>query len=1039
MVPKTAASFTESTLQAFKKIGNEITIDSLEHDFSPRLVKYFVEAALGYSGNEFVFERGRTDVTLLDENKNRVVVIETKRPKEDLDAEKWRDQAGKYADSTTRFVGLTNGYRFLLWEVTRQGRVLRADLDFKAIIDSKRATEEKISTKESEQLLFLGNITKEQVWSEAKYNKFDDYYATIDVADEKGFARLIEQLNHITNNLLRQYTYAAFDEYYAGYAQYTQTKGELEEIRKMNGNNKKQAADIARFEIKTEGKYKKYADFSGYYFWKALSNRPDDKEEENKQVFCKESIYLLVNRLLFIRICEDKGLLGKKISNGGIERLREQLAEPILGETGVFKQIVQFSYGGAKNIYSHFYEKDNPLDWYESGDGELDRALNRVLWILNQFNFAKVDRDILGKLYEKYLPKDERKRLGEFYTPDEVIDYILDAVEYIPSKAIENKDLIDPACGSGGFLVRAARRLIARQAVKFEKATPKEALDNKRWPEVYSRLTPKECEEIVNSVATRIHGFDINPFAVNITEMNLLFQIIDLYSKAVKENRSFKVPRFKVYETDSLEIATEQTNLSLFYGSAGKSLAKDKDASDELKKKKYDFVVGNPPYVRVQQLDQKSRDAHTQSYVTAKGNYDIYIPFIELGIKFLNKRGRFGYICSNQFFKRDYGKILRRFILENSHVFQIINFKDSGIFKDATNYPTILLLSSDEPGSSEIISIGCPESNTLREIAEGKTSPNISRFDIDLRKFGESEWILENPKETQIGKYFTDCKPLGDIAGIISGVQTGSDRLYLGNLDPTDNDLFTTVKLKSESAKIEKSQVIPFLLGRQVRKWHIEYGSRAAIFPYMRKEGGYSLPSEAELRKASPSLFDYLSKKKAALDKRLWYGQTAQKLHGAWFAYMYFKTDSMRDKMIVTPALINKVRFAPVEQEVLFALGTAGVFGVSPKSDYYFILGLLNSKLINFTIKRLAPEKRGGYFQLNSKVLSRIPIKLPTNAKEKEMAEKITLNAKEILKLKKKDAGADIRKLEDEIDDLVFDLYGITPEERKTIEKAIER
>ena len=306
-----------------------------------------------------------------------------------------------------------------------------------------------------------------------------------------------------------------------------------------------------------------------------------------------------------------------------------------MGETGVFKQIVFFSYNGANNLYYHFYEKNNPLDWYESGDGGLDHVLNRVLWVLNQFNFAKVDRDILGKLYEKYLPKEERRALGEFYTPDEVIDYILDSVEYTPNKAIENKELIDPACGSGGFLVRATRRLIARFAVKFEKATPKEAMDNKRWKDVYERLTPKECEEIINTVSMHIHGFDINPFAVNITEMNLLFQIIDLYFKAAKENKSFKVPRFKVYETDSLEIDSNQHNLTQFYEDTGKNLAKDKEVTDELKKKKYDFVVGNPPYVRTHEQELLKKRIIKDFDEVVEGQFDLFIPFVKLGYDFL--------------------------------------------------------------------------------------------------------------------------------------------------------------------------------------------------------------------------------------------------------------------------------------------------------------------------------------------------------------------------------------------------------------------
>ena len=340
MVIKPTTSFIQNVLNAFRRINGEITIDTLEHDFSPRLAKYFIEAVLGYEGREYTFERGRTDITLFDENDNRVVVIETKRPRENLDTEQWQNQAGKYADSSTRFVGLTNGYRFILWEVADSERVLRTDINFKELIDTKRFNEEKLSTGEVGQILSLNSITKEQIWSEDKYSKFDEYYAKIEVAEEEGFNKLIKQLNFISNEILKQYTYTAFDEYYAGYAQYKQTKDELDEIKKQTNGNKKQAAEVARYELKTEGRFKKYASFSGYYIWKAISNRPDDKEEENKQIFCKESIYVLINRLLFIRICEDKGLLSKKISNGGMEKLREQLYEPAMPDNGVFKQIV---------------------------------------------------------------------------------------------------------------------------------------------------------------------------------------------------------------------------------------------------------------------------------------------------------------------------------------------------------------------------------------------------------------------------------------------------------------------------------------------------------------------------------------------------------------------------------------------------------------------------------------------------------------------------------------------------------------------------
>ncbi len=1023
-------SFTEKVLRAFRSVDKEITIDSLEHDFSPRLGKYFVEGTLGYGGKDYRFERGRTDITLLDENGGRAVVIETKRPREDLDAEKWRDQAGKYADASTLFVGLTNGYRFLLWEAQGNERTLKVDLDFKAIFDAKRFSEEKLATNETAQILFLGSIAKEQIWSESKYSKFDEYYAKIDVSDESGFEKLIEQLNYISNSLLRQYTYNAFDEYYASYAQYKQTKGELEEIRKANGNNKKQAADIARFELKTEGRYQKYASFWGYHYWKAASNRPDDKEEENKRVFCQESIYLLLNRLLFIRICEDRGLLSKKISNGGAERLREQLMEPVLGDTGVFKQIVQFSYGGAKNIYYHFYEKNNPLDWYETGDGELNRVLNRVLWILNQFNFAKVDRDILGKLYEKYLPKEERKRLGEFYTPDEVIDYILDAVDYTPSKAIEEKDLIDPACGSGGFLVKAARRLIARQAVKFGKATPKEALDNKRWHEVYAKLTPKECEEIVNSVALHIHGFDINPFAVGISEMNLLFQIIDLYSKAAKANNAFKVPRFKVYETDSLEQPTNQTNLAYFYGATGKSLAKDKDASDELKKKKYDFVVGNPPWLGILKIGKQTVSRYSH-YLSAKGKFDLYVLFIELGAKMLNKNGKLGYITQNRFLKVGYAESLREYLSKNVALRQIIDFGDIKLFSDATNYPCILVFENNAPDNFTYVEfkskaelISPEELLSMVEKQWGAPRYTDDYFKLSTIKqvaLGKSSWNISTvSKSFLIGK-LGGLKLLSDYTlEIMQGVTCGGEGA---------DSIFYVTKQNIESYRIEERLLKKVIRGKNIRKYATSFSDEKLLFPYQEN----IKPIDLRLYSGASK---YLTQFKEKLDGRVLDGKGIIQWNKEWFELWRARLPEFFEKQkIVCPRIAEKNRFSIDETGAY--LPDSAVAIIPQKINICLLLGLLNSKLLGAYITLISPYVQGKYYNYSKSYIEKLPIKLPVNKKEESLAENIVADVKEIIRIKKKDGNADTSKLETEIDSLVFDLYGLSAEERKIVEKAV--
>jgi len=1032
-VSEESDNFIEQVLKAFIHINKEISSETLEHNFSPRFVDYFVKSVLHYQGNEYIFERQRTDITLQDENNLRVVVIETKKPKEDLDAEKWREQAGKYADESTKYVGLTNGYTFLLWQNEKGHRVLKVNINFKNIIDTKRAKEDKLTTQETEQILFLKNISKEELWNESKYNKFNEYYATIDVADDSGFKKLIEQLNHISTELLKQYTYSAFDEYYAGYAQYKHTLGELSDLKGASRKNSKHAAEIAKFELKTEGKYKKYASFSGYYIWKALSNRSDDDEDENKQVFCKESIYVLLNRLLFIRICEDKNLLKKKISNGGIERLREELSEPIVGDSEVFKQIIKFSYGGAQKIYYHFYEKDNPLDWYESGDGELDHVLNKVIWLLNQFNFTKVDRDILGKLYEKYLPKEERKRLGEFYTPDEVIDYILNAVEYTPSKAIEGKDIIDPACGSGGFIVRAARRLIARHVVKFGKATPKEALDNKQWSEVYERLSAKECEEIVNSVATHIHGFDINPFAVHITEMNLLFQVIDLYSKAIKGNSSFTVPRFKIYETDSLEIPTEQTNLVQFQGATGKSLAKDKSYTDELKKKKYDFVVGNPPYVNTSNLDSSIQiDSYRKTYSeTVFRNFDLYIPFIQLGVQLMTDKGRMSYICSNQFMVKDYGKNLRHFLSKNVGIQELIDFEDKRVFDSATNYPLIFIFTKEKIQTTFCAKVLSNNKNIFKEIQEykssGKKPTNLTMFNLPTNQFSDEPWIIRPKDEWGIVKRLTALPKLSDRATFVSGLRTGKDGAYFGKIEDNDQPLVTiTTKLKA--VKVEPKIVKPTLKGRDVRRWAAK-ASISAIYPHS-DSPPYTFSLEI-MAKQFPNSLSYFKEIKAVLDGRKWFKKTAIELHKEFYAMMYFDLPSDFDKAeIVTPALTKEPNFALNEEKALFIGGTAGIIGICPKMNKHALLGILNSKIFAYYLKT-QPIKSGGFRQMSVNSISKFPLPQENKKLESEIAGKVT----QLLKAKLK--NEEIKSLEAEIDDLVFDLYGIT-EERKIIDKAIK-
>ncbi len=742
-------SFVEGVLKAFKNVIREIEKGSSEHDIRYRFVKYFVEEVLGYEPKYIKWEKKRADLTIIDENDFAVIKIETKRPTESIDKMQYEEQAFKYEEETTRFIGLTNFRQFKLWEIKRTGKELRINLDFSKLLEQKKPTE-KLSGEEKSQILFLNNLTKETLFDPSKYEKFDETYARIDITKDAGFRKLLDRLNFIANNLLLGYTLRAFGEYKEGYSKYQEELKELSEIP----NNEKNGYMLAKAKQKIEEQYSKYKTFGGYYLWKEYSGKENVLDDEAKEIFCKESIYVLLNKLLFIRICEDKGLLEKNISNGGIEELRAMLKKRF-EENVINRELLEIAFKSARSLYAHFYET-GILDWFRTGDGELNELLNRVLWILNQFDFTHVDRDILGNLYEKYLPSGERKRLGEFYTPTEVIDYILTSVGYTYSYDIETKDLLDPACGSGGFLVRASRRLISRYLMKLRKTDKRELKDPKKWKAIVSRLSPSEARIILESIQEHIYGLDINPFACHIAEMNMLFQVIDLYQKVKEKYPEYKLKRFKIYQTDSLELP-KQKSISDF-GNHLRFL-KEREEIDAIKNKKFDFVVGNPPYVRVQMLDGRTRNYLTKNYRSAWSNFDLYIVFIERGLDWLKQNGKFGFITSNQFMVRGHGKKLREYILENSEILHIIDFARTKIFQDVTNYPTIIIFKKTKSSSNnfKFIRVKKEKENLINDIFlkfrnKEFYSEYFDIFEVEQNSLSEEPWIFSPKREKSLWK-----------------------------------------------------------------------------------------------------------------------------------------------------------------------------------------------------------------------------------------------------------------------------------------------
>lgn len=181
-------------------------------------------------------------------------------------------------------------------------------------------------------------------------------------------------------------------------------------------------------------------------------------EEQRRNEFALQAAYVVFIRLLLIRVCEDKELLYRFFSDGGLKHWQEDIERYLRFANGnPYAPLLDMAYTNAQNIYAHFFTGRELFNWYQ-----LDRRqFVLTLYQLSRFNFARVDSDIVGTIYNTYVDREEKRNKGQYYTPPVIVDYILDTVGYSGKAVIgANKRLLDPACGSGTFLVRVAKRLV---------------------------------------------------------------------------------------------------------------------------------------------------------------------------------------------------------------------------------------------------------------------------------------------------------------------------------------------------------------------------------------------------------------------------------------------------------------------------------------------------------------------------------------------------------------------------------------------------
>jgi hypothetical protein len=432
----------------------------------------------------------------------------------------------------------------------------------------------------------------------------------------------------------------------------------------------------------------------------------------------------------------------------------------------------------------------------------------------------------------------------------------------------------------------------------------------------------------------------------------------------------------------------------------------------------FDVVIGNPPYISIQDLNKTEKtsvDYYRKNFESAQhGNFDIYILFIERINSLTSYSSNSSFILPSKFFTTDYGKPIRQYLLDNKLISEIVDFEHHQVFDTATTYTCIVSVNKIQKNSLQFFKI---------EPAQILDKEYI-RNNIFYSDLHDKTWILDQIDSVDLVKKITiNSIKLKDLPCDMSrGSSTGNDKIFI--LTRKDNGFINGYE---EYVEIEQDLLIKPIFATNFNRYVFKDDiDTYLIFPYILKNQSYSLIDEEIFKNKYPKTYQYLLSKKTKLQER--------KQVKDWYAYSAARSlINHATSDILIPVLADKGIFTLPPKDCNYTLMAGGGFSISIDNksvDKKFLLCLLNSKLLFFVLYRESNKFRGGYITCTKQYFENLPIKLITPSAQKKFVKLVD----KILIAKNGDRHADTSELEKAIDRLVYQLYGLTEEEIKIVE-----
>lgn len=446
----------------------------------------------------------------------------------------------------------------------------------------------------------------------------------------------------------------------------------------------------------------------------------------------------------------------------------------------------------------------------------------------------------------------------------------------------------------------------------------------------------------------------------------------------------------------------------------------------------FDVVIGNPPYLRVQGIQQTQPEfvqLYRDRFDSATGSFDLYALFIERGYKLLSKNGQLAYIVPHKFFQATFGVTLRKLLTQRKALRQVVRFGAEQVFDEATTYTCLLFLGAQPQPQFDLLEVRSlvGEGDVLAasrmhsehpDYAYGKQdAPNNDDWDFTL---GESNKVMQRLRQHP--------RTLKDITRkIFQGIATSADKIYVLKLVEDKGDILRCYSKQLDlEIDIERGLTRPFLMGKNVHRYEPAVAQNVVIFPYHISESSAELMTQAEISKQFPNGWKYLLKNKAGLEAR----ERGRFADNWWcFSRPQNMTEFLAVK-VMTPDICGRPEMTLDVNGDLYHTTTLYSFVFKPeiKESPLYFLGLLNSKVIWYFLTVTGNVMRGGYLRFKTEYLRPFPI--PDSSSEHQKL--IETLAGYVLALKREASSATeptnqhavmVSWFEQLIDALAYELY----------------